>query len=52
MAALNASVQQARESRGEPTGEAQVHELPEPERKAAKKQTAAKKTAGRRPRSA
>ncbi|MFF0110701.1 Ku family protein [Streptomyces hirsutus] len=43
MAALNASVQEARASRGE--GEAKVHETPKPKKKAAK-QTA------RRPRSA
>lgn len=43
MAALNASVQKARVSRG--AGEAEVHELPKPKKKAAK-QTA------RRPRSA
>ncbi|MGW3360331.1 non-homologous end joining protein Ku [Streptomyces bungoensis] len=53
MAALNASVQQAKHSRGEPAGEAQVHELPKAKKKAAaKKQTARKKTTGRRPRSA
>jgi DNA end-binding protein Ku len=59
MAALNESVQQARASRGE---DADVHELPK--KKTAKKQpakktttqkttkAAAKKTSGRRPRSA
>ncbi|MEU8976472.1 Ku protein [Streptomyces monashensis] len=58
MAALNASVQQARASRGEEAGPVEVHELPKPERKAAtrkqpaKKTTAKKKTGGRRPRSA
>ncbi|GHF36027.1 hypothetical protein [Streptomyces griseosporeus] len=45
MAALNASVEKEKTVRGEP---ADVHELP---KKTAKK-TAAKKTAGRRPRSA
>ncbi|MGW3361293.1 non-homologous end joining protein Ku [Streptomyces bungoensis] len=57
MAALNASVQQAKQSRGEPAEQAEVHELPAPKKKtAAKKQpvrkTAPKKTTGRRPRSA
>ncbi|MEU6807483.1 Ku protein [Streptomyces sp. NPDC046831] len=60
MAALNASVAQARAARGEDTGgEAEVHELPAPKKAPAKKQPArkaakktAKKTAGRRPRSA
>jgi DNA end-binding protein Ku len=60
MAALNASVQQAKASRGG-GGPAEVHELPKPKKAAAKKQpakkaaakkTAAKKTAGRRPRTA
>ncbi|GAA2616642.1 MULTISPECIES: hypothetical protein [Streptomyces] len=46
MAALNESVQQARANRGE---DADVHELPK--KKTAKKQPA-KKTSGRRPRSA
>ncbi|WP_316744335.1 hypothetical protein [Streptomyces sp. MK7] len=59
MAALNASVQQARQARGEGQG-AEVHEMPAPKKKAAKKQpakktaakkTTGKKTAGRRPRS-
>ncbi|AGS71811.1 Ku protein [Streptomyces collinus] len=45
MAALNASVQQARASRGERREPAEVHELPSPKRKTtAKKQTAAKRT--------
>ncbi|GAA4339814.1 hypothetical protein GCM10023086_75040 [Streptomyces venetus] len=48
MAALNESVQQARASRGE---DADVHELPKKKKKTAKKQPA-KKTSGRRPRSA
>ncbi|MFI2206991.1 hypothetical protein ACH47Z_41095 [Streptomyces sp. NPDC020192] len=62
MAALNASVQQARASGGEEAGPAEVHELPKPKKKAAAKKqpakktaakkTAAKKTTGRRPRSA
>ncbi|QHA02041.1 Ku protein [Streptomyces broussonetiae] len=62
MAALNASVQQAKASRGEKTGPAEVHELPEPKKKApakkqlakktAAKKTTAKKSTGRRPRSA
>jgi DNA end-binding protein Ku len=46
MAALNESVEKARASRG---GDAEVHELPK--KKTAKK-AAAKKTSGRRPRSA
>ncbi|MFG2359132.1 Ku protein [Streptomyces sp. NPDC048521] len=60
MAALNASVQQAKASRDE--GDAEVHELPKPKKKAAAKKQPAKKTAakktttkksaGRRPRSA
>ncbi|MGV4988946.1 Ku protein, partial [Streptomyces sp. NRAIS3] len=62
MAALNESVQKARASRTGSAGPAQIHELPEPKKKAAAKkqpakknaakQTAAKKTTGRRPRSA
>lgn len=47
MAALNASVEQAKAARGEP---ADVQELPKPKKKATKK-TAPKKTTGRRPRS-
>ncbi|MGW2768807.1 non-homologous end joining protein Ku [Streptomyces sp. NPDC001275] len=43
MAALNASVEKARAARGE--GEADVHEMPAPKKKTAKKQPA-KKTAG------
>ncbi|MGW7385468.1 non-homologous end joining protein Ku [Streptomyces sp. NPDC054794] len=59
MAALNASVEQAKATRGEP---AEVHELPKPKKKAAArkqpakkttaKKTTAKKAAGRKPRSA
>ncbi|MFH9090959.1 Ku protein [Streptomyces sp. NPDC017673] len=61
MAALQASVSKAKASRGEHAGPAEVHELPQPKKAAAKKQPAkkaaakkpaAKKTAGRRPRSA
>jgi DNA end-binding protein Ku len=67
MAALNASVEKAKEARGEHGSDADVHELPAPKKKAAakkqpakktaaKKTTAkkatAKKTSGRRPRSA
>ncbi|MER7834385.1 Ku protein [Streptomyces sp. NPDC096040] len=54
MAALNESVQQAKASRGETTGEADVHEMPK-KKAAAKKQPAKKATAKkttRRPRSA
>jgi DNA end-binding protein Ku len=54
MAALNESVQRAKAGRGEPAGDADVHELPQP-KKAAKKQPTkktAKKTAARKPRSA
>ncbi|MGV9351551.1 Ku protein [Streptomyces spiralis] len=60
MAALNASVQKAKQARGEGQ-EAEVREMPAPKKKAAKKQpakkaaakkTTGKKTAGRRPRSA
>ncbi|MEV6057109.1 Ku protein [Streptomyces sp. NPDC052107] len=62
MAALNASVEKAKATRGRGAGPAEVHELPKPKKKAAaKKQPAkkaaakkatAKKTSGRRPRSA
>ncbi|KUM92554.1 hypothetical protein AQI95_44085 [Streptomyces yokosukanensis] len=62
MAALDASVQKAKEARGEDTGLAEVHELPKPKKKAAArkqpatkaaaKKAAAKKATGRRPRSA
>ncbi|MFI2208033.1 hypothetical protein ACH47Z_47015 [Streptomyces sp. NPDC020192] len=56
MTALNESVQKAKASRTGSAGPAQVHELPKPKKKtAAKKQPAkkaAKKTTGRRPRSA
>ncbi|MGW0885683.1 hypothetical protein [Streptomyces sp. NPDC002671] len=57
MAALNASIEQARASRGE--GEAEVHEMPKPQIKAAAikpagkapaRKTAAKKQATRKPR--
>ncbi|MGV9351572.1 Ku protein, partial [Streptomyces spiralis] len=55
MAALNASVQKAKQARGEGQ-EVEVHEMPAPKKKPVKKQpakkTAVKKTAGRRPRSA
>jgi DNA end-binding protein Ku len=43
MAALNASVEQARATRGESGEHATVHEMPRPKKTAAKK-TAAKKT--------
>ncbi|MFF4572191.1 Ku protein [Streptomyces sp. NPDC001410] len=59
MAALNASVEQAKAARGEP---AEVHEMPKPKKKAAAKKqpakkatakkTTARKTSGRRPHSA
>ncbi|WP_406434573.1 Ku protein [Streptomyces sp. NBC_01589] len=65
MAALNASVQRARESRGESAEHATVHEMKPRKKAAARKtakkapakkagatKTAAKKTAGRKPRSA
>ncbi|MFF8432445.1 Ku protein [Streptomyces sp. NPDC016566] len=62
MAALNASVEQAKAARGEPAGEAEVHEMPKPKKqaaakkqptkKAAAKKTTARKTSGRRPHSA
>ncbi|MFH8939468.1 non-homologous end joining protein Ku [Streptomyces griseosporeus] len=62
MAALNASVEKAKASRGEPAGDADVHELPAPKKrtaagkrpakKAASKKPTAKKTSGRKPRSA
>ncbi len=60
MAALQESVSKAKASRGESAGPAEVHELPQPKKTAAKKQpekaaakkTGAKKSAGRRPRSA
>ncbi|MFF5475444.1 Ku protein [Streptomyces achromogenes] len=56
MAALQESVSKAKASRGD-AGPADVHELPQPKkkttaRKPPAKQTGAKKTAGRRPRSA
>jgi DNA end-binding protein Ku len=66
MAALNASVEKARESRSEQAGDAAVHELPSPKKRTAAKKTPAKqpakktaatkapakKTSGHRPRSA
>ncbi|MET9477134.1 Ku protein [Streptomyces sp. NPDC002917] len=61
MAALNASVQRARESRGETDEHATVHEMKPrkkaaakkaPAKKAAAKKTTGKKSAGRKPRSA
>ncbi|MGW7261170.1 hypothetical protein [Streptomyces sp. NPDC054834] len=62
MAALNASVQQAKAGRGEPAEDADVHEMPrskkntttkkQPAKKPAAKKAAAKKTSGRRPQSA
>ncbi|MQY40394.1 Non-homologous end joining protein Ku [Streptomyces sp. RB17] len=61
MAALNASVEKAKATRGEGAGPAEVHELPKPKKAAAKKQpakkaaakkTTAKRMSGRRPRSA
>lgn len=62
LAALEASVQQARASRGEEAGPAEVHEPPKPRKEAATtkqpakefaaKQTAAEKSTGCRPRSA
>jgi DNA end-binding protein Ku len=51
MAALQESVSKAKASRGD-AGPAEVHELPQPKKKAAPKKGAAKKTGGRRPRSA
>ncbi|MEU6216721.1 Ku protein [Streptomyces sp. NPDC047022] len=48
MAALNASVQQAKAARGE---DAEVHDLP-PKKKAPAERTAGKKASGRKPRSA
>ncbi|MFF4227995.1 hypothetical protein [Streptomyces sp. NPDC001820] len=62
MTALNASVEQAKEARGESGEHATVHEMPKKAKKApaqtkaakktAAKKTAAKKTAGRKPQSA
>ncbi|MFE8948156.1 Ku protein [Streptomyces sp. NPDC007856] len=57
MAALNESVQKAKAARSAGTRPTEVHELPEPTKKAAAKKqpakkAAGKKTAGRRPRSA
>ncbi|MFI8966940.1 hypothetical protein ACIGO8_33070 [Streptomyces sp. NPDC053493] len=53
MAALEASVAKAKESRGETGGPATVHEMPKPKKTAAKKKTAkkttAKKTAAKKP---
>ncbi|MEV0982528.1 Ku protein [Streptomyces sp. NPDC049915] len=48
MAALNASVEKARESRGEHGTHAEVHELPKPKKKAAARKPAAKKTAAKK----
>ncbi|MFJ3088996.1 Ku protein [Streptomyces sp. NPDC086838] len=47
MAALNASVKQAKESRGEESGDATVHEM-RPARKASTKKAPAKKPAGKK----
>ncbi|MCC5480489.1 hypothetical protein [Streptomyces barringtoniae] len=52
MAALNASVEKAKASRREGTGPTEVHKLPKPKKKTAAKKQQAKKTTGRRPRSA
>ncbi|MET8183590.1 Ku protein [Streptomyces sp. NPDC005336] len=49
MAALQDSVRAARESRGETAGEAEVHEMRRPAKKAAAKKTAAKKTTKKAP---
>ncbi|MFJ9824906.1 hypothetical protein ACIRSU_11070 [Streptomyces sp. NPDC101160] len=46
MAALEASVAKAKESRGEPGGPATVHEMPKPKKTAAKK-TPAKKASSK-----
>ncbi|MFE6713864.1 Ku protein [Streptomyces sp. NPDC057695] len=48
MAALEASVAKAKESRGESGGPATVHEMPKPKKTAAAKKTAAKKTSARK----
>ncbi|MFF9819013.1 hypothetical protein [Streptomyces sp. NPDC014006] len=48
MAALNASVEKAREARDNHGSEAEVHELPEPKKKAPAKKTAAKKTTAKK----
>ncbi|MFE9451599.1 Ku protein [Streptomyces sp. NPDC006739] len=48
MAALNESVQKDKASRAGSAGPAQVHELPEPNKKEAAKKTAAKKTAAKK----
>ncbi|MHC3391085.1 hypothetical protein ACLQ2E_16750 [Streptomyces lavendulocolor] len=56
MAALNASVEQAKASRGESGKDATVHEMPKPKKtptkKAAAKKTTAKKASDRKPRKA
>lgn len=52
VAALNASVEKAKASRREGTGPTEVHKLPKPKKKTAAKKQQAKKTTGRRPRSA
>jgi DNA end-binding protein Ku len=51
MAALQESGPKVKAARGEGVGPADVHEMPKPKKKAAKK-AGAKKTSGRRPRSA
>ncbi|MFE6713878.1 Ku protein [Streptomyces sp. NPDC057695] len=48
MAALEASVAKAKESRGESGEPATVHELPKPKKKTAAKKTAAKKSAAKK----
>ncbi|MFF9819415.1 Ku protein [Streptomyces sp. NPDC014006] len=48
MAALNASVEKARETRGEHGTHAEVHELPKAKKKAAAKKQPAKKTAAKK----
>ena len=48
MAALQASVAQAKEARGETGGPATVHEMPKPKKKAAAKKTTAKKAAAKK----
>ncbi|MGW5480645.1 non-homologous end joining protein Ku [Streptomyces sp. NPDC004008] len=48
MAALNASVEKAKETRGKDAGPAEVHELPKPKKKAAAKEQLAKKTGARK----
>jgi DNA end-binding protein Ku len=48
MAALQESVAKAKESRGETAGDATVHEMPKPKKKAAAKKAPAKKTAAKK----